>query len=182
MPEIEKMKLENAKRIPVTLSGGPTAHPTAGYRLWTGSLQAEEPIVALTILKVGNAAFWARSSHKTGTSLDLHIQFSPMSEGRKDVQVAYCIGDACVYGRSVVDSALAHPSPEIKNHVTGELFGVGIVAGTPLIEMKALLMVRSDVKSVRNGVWHARVPHLEALTEPWTTMLTYGRTGESEMA
>lgn len=176
------MKLENAKRIPVSLSGGPTSHPTAGYRLWVGKLEAAEPIVGLAILKTGDRLFWTRSSHKTGTSLDLHIQYSPMSEGRRDVQVAFCIGDACVYGRSVVESALTHPSPEIRNHVTGELFDVGIVTGTPPIELKALLMVRADVKSVRNGVWHARVPHLENLAEPWTTMLTYGRTGESKTA
>ncbi len=176
------MKLENAKRISVVLSGGPTLHPTAGYRLWAGTLEAEEPIVALTLLKIGDNVLWARSSHKTGTSLDLHIQYSPVSEGRRDVQVAYCVGDACTYGRSVVETALTHPSPDIKNHVTGELFDIGVVTGTPVIELKALLMVRSDVTSVRNGVWHARVPHLGNLSEPWKTMLTYGRAGECRMA
>lgn len=176
------MKQANAKRVGVVLSGGPASHPTAGYRLWTGTLKAEEPIVALAILKIGADVFWARSSHKASASLDLHIQFSPMTEERKDVQVAFCLGDACTYSRSFVETALAHPSPDIKNHVTGEVFDVAVIKGHPIIELKALLMVRSDVNSVRKGVWHAKVSQLENLTKPWLTMLTYGRAGACRMA
>ena len=131
MPEIERMRLENAKRIGVVLSGGPKSRPTAGYRLWGGTFEAIEPIVALTILKVDDHFSWARLSHRAGTSLDLHIQYSPMSEDRKDVQVAYCVADACTYGRTLVEMEQIHPSPEIKNHFTSELFDIGIVAGTP---------------------------------------------------
>ena len=50
MLEIEDMKSANAKRIAVVLSGGPKSHPTAGYRLWAGTLEATEPIVALHAL------------------------------------------------------------------------------------------------------------------------------------
>lgn len=172
------MKLESAKRIPVRLSGKPKPHPTAGYRLWAGTLEASEPIVALTILKAESHIVWTRSSHRTGNSLEIEILFSPVSQDGRNIQVAYCIENACTYAETVVETALTHPAPDIADHVTGECIDIGRVHGNPTCELKAMLMARSDVKSVRNGVWHARVAHLQSLDDPWKTMLSYGRTGE----
>jgi len=178
---MERIVIASAKRIPVRLSGKPNLHPTAGYRLWLGSLEASEPIVALTILKIGHNLVWTRSSHRTGNSLNIEILFSPISQEGCSIQVACCIADACTYGGTIVDTALTHPAPDIRDHVTGELIDIGLIHGDPLCELKALLIVRSDVRSVRNGIWHARVSHIESLNCPWKTMLSYGRTGEYYM-
>jgi len=160
----------------------PKAHPTAGYRLWAGALEAAEQIVALAILKSGTYVSWARCSHRAVDPLELRILFSPTSQDGRLVSVAFGIGDAHTYGVAEVESSMTHPAPEIADHVTGELVDIGVVHGVPEIEMKAIFMARSDVKSVRNGVWHARVAHLESLEDPWRTMLTYGRAGEFDLS
>jgi hypothetical protein len=178
---MEKLIIKTAKRIPVKFSGKPKLHSTAGYRLGVGAIEAYEPIVALSILKVGNHVVWTRSSHRTGNSLEVEILFSPISMGEHDIQVAYCIADACTYGGTVINTAMTPPAPNIKDLVTGEIVDVGIIHGSPVCELKALLMVRSDVKSVRNGIWHARVEHIASLDDPWKKMLSYGRTGEADL-
>lgn len=176
------MRIDSAKRIPVKFSGKPVLHLTAGYRLWAGSFEASEPIVALSLLKTGQHVVWARSSHRTGVSLHVEILFSPVSERSSEVQIAFCVADACTYGGTVVPTSSTHPAPDIKDHFTGELIDVGVVRGEPICELKALIMARSDVKSVRNGVWHARPMHTESFDDPWKTMLSYGRTGDYEIA
>ncbi len=178
MPKLPKLYLKTAKQIAVKLTGVPQTHPTSGYRQWVGSVEAADPIVALVIIVSGNEVSWTRSTHHASTSLETRILFSPYESDARDVQVSFGISDAIAYGRTILQSALIHPAPEVREYVTGHDVDIARIQGKPICELKALFMLRSDVKSVRKGVWHARVEHILSVDEPWRSILTYGRTGK----
>jgi len=182
MPKLAELQLKTAKEITVTLTGVPTSHPTSGYRQWVGNAEAAEAIVALVIIVSGNHVSWTRSTHHASNSLETHILFSPFDTEGRDVQVSFGISDAIAYGRTTLESALIHPSPKVGRYVTGHVADVARINGDPICELKVLFMLRSDVKSVRKGVWHARVEQMLSVDEPWRSILTYGRTGKLTLA
>jgi hypothetical protein len=182
MPKLPELHLKTARQIAVRLTGVPESHPTSAYRQWVGSVEATDPIVALVIIVSGSEVLWTRSTHHTTTSLETRILFSPYDSGARDVQVSFGISDAIAYGRTVLESALIHPAPKVGEYVTGRVVDIARIQGKPLCELKALFMLRSDVKSVRKGVWHARVEHVMSVDEPWKSILTYGRTGKVNLA
>jgi hypothetical protein len=182
MPKLPKLHLKTAKQIAVRLTGVPQAHPTCGYRQWVGSVETADPIVALVIIVSGDEVSWTRSTHHASTSLETRILFSPFDTDGREVQVSFGISDAIAYGRTILQSALIHPAPEVGEYVTGHVVDIARIQGKPICELKALFMLRSDVKSVRKGVWHARVEHVLSVDEPWRSILTYGRTGKVNLA
>ena len=182
MPKLFELHLKTAKEIAVTLKGVPTPHPTSGYRQWVGAFEATEPIVALVIIVSGNDVSWTRSTQHASMSLETCILFSPYDSDGRDVGVSFGISDAIAHGRTTLGSALIHPSPKVGDYVTGRLADIARIDGDPICELKALFMLRSDVKAVRKGVWHARVEHVLSVDEPWRTILTYGRTGKVTLA
>lgn len=182
MPKLPKLYLKTATQIAVKLTGVPQPHPTSGYRQWVGTVEAADPIVALVIIVSGNEASWTRSTHHASTSLETHILFSPFDTDGRDVGVSFGISDAIAYGRTILESALIHPAPMVGEYLTGQIVDIGRIQGKPICELKALFMLRSDVKSVRKGVWHARVEHVMSVDEPWKSILTYGRTGKVTLA
>jgi hypothetical protein len=182
MPKLHGLHLKTAKEIPVTLKGVPTPHPTSGYRQWVGNFEAKEPIVALVIIASGNDISWTRSTHHGSTSLETRILFSPFDSDGRDVGVSFGISDAIAHGRTTLESALIHPSAKVGHYVTGRLADIARIDGDPICELKALFMLRSDVRSVRKGVWHTRVEHVLSVQEPWKAILTYGRTGKLTLA
>jgi hypothetical protein len=177
MRDSANLKLPNAARVAARLVGTPVPHPTAGYRDWKGSIDASEPIIALVLNITGPHVSWARSSHRGDTSLEARILFAPYDSAALDVQVTFGVGDAIAYGRTTVESRLMHPTPELKEFVSGELTDIAVVPGDPSCLLKILVLARSDVKSVRNGVWHAKPDIIESIDEPWRAVLTYGRSG-----
>jgi hypothetical protein len=182
MPKLPKLYLKTATQIAVKLKGVPTPHPTSGYRQWVGSFEAAEPIVALVIIASGNDVSWTRSTHHGSNLLETRILFSPYDSDGRDVGVSFGISDAMAYGRTTLESALIHPSPRVGHYLTGHLADIVRIDGNPICELKALFMLRSDVKSVRKGVWHARVENVLSVDEPWKKILTYGRTGKVSLA
>lgn len=182
MPKLPELHLKTAKEIAVTLKGVPTPHPTSGYRQWVGNFDAAEPIVALVIIASGNDVSWTRSTQYGSNSLETRILFSPYGTDGRDVGVSFGISDATAYGRTILQSALIHPAPEVGEYVTGHVVDIARIQGNPICELKALFMLCSDVKSVRKGVWHARVEHVLSVDEPWKKILTYGRTGKVSLA
>ena len=181
MPKLPELHLRTAKEIAVALTGGPASHPTSGYRQWVGNVGSAEPIVALVIVVSGNHVSWTRSTHHASTSLETRILFSPFDSDGREVHVSFGISDAIAYGITTLQSGLIHPSPKVGNYVTGHLADIEFIDGDPICELKALFMWRSDVKSVRKGVWHARVEHVMSVDEPWKSILTYGRTGKVDL-
>jgi len=148
MPKLPELHLKTARQIAVRLTGVPQAHPTSGYRQWVGSVEAADPIVALVIIVSGNEVSWTRSTHQASTSLETRFLFSPFDSDGHDVQVAFAISDAIAYGRSILESALIHPAPEVGEYVTGHVVDIVRIQGKPICELKALFMLRWDVKSV----------------------------------
>lgn len=86
------------------------------------------------------------------------------------MQVTFGVGDAIAYGRTIVESRLMQPAPELKEFVSGDLTDIAILPGNPSCLLKVLILARSDVKSVRNGVWHAKPDLIESIDEPWRTV------------
>jgi hypothetical protein len=157
-------------------------HPTAGYREWRGQFESTEPIVALAITASGSHICWTRTSHRGTTSLAASIVFAPYDEEGRRIQVSFVIMDACTASQTVVESLQTHPAPQPQSFTTGELVMVATIHSDPACKLQALFLARRDVASVRNGVWHARGEVAGLLSEPWRTILTYGRTGELEVA
>ncbi len=172
------MKLESVKTIPVELSGRPIDHPTPGYRLWKGAVQASEPIVALVLMKTEEHVSWTRSTHRTEEILDINILYSPFAVGNPGVSVTFGIADAITRTATVLSPSSWYPTPIIEKYITGKLIDIGTIHGDPDCDLKAFFLTRTDVKSVRNGVWHVRENNLTGVHEPWKTMLSYGRTGK----
>jgi len=174
--------IPTASRIPARLVGAPVPHPTSGYRSWRGRVEASAPIVALVINVTGPHASWTRTSHRGTESLEATILFSPYDGENRRITVSFGILDAIAVGQTFVDSGLTQPAPQLREFVTGELVDIAHISGDPICELKALFLARSDVASVRNGVWHAKADVAATMPEPWHTILTYGRTGQIKVA
>jgi hypothetical protein len=173
--------IPTATRLRVSLTGNPVVHSAAGYRAWHGTFKADEPIVALAMTISGTHVSWTRTSHRGTPSLETRIQFSPYDEEGLGVSVTFTILDALTASRVVVDSMQTQPAPILKSFSTGELVQIAKVDAEPMCELMALFLARRDVASVRNGVWHARGNVVAPMSEPWRTILTYGRTGSVEI-
>ncbi len=174
--------IPTATRIEVRLTGGPVVHATSGYRQWRGQFEASEPIVALALTVVGSSVCWTRTSHRGTASLKTSILFAPYDEHGLDIQVSFSILDAGTVSRLVVDSLQTLPCPNLKTFSTGELVQIAVIDSEPVCELKALFLARRDVRSVRNGVWHAHGDVAASVGDPWHKILTYGRTGTLEAA
>jgi hypothetical protein len=92
------------------------------------------------------------------------------------------IMDAGTASQTVVESLQTQPAPTPQSFSTGELVTIATIQFDPLCVLQGLFLARRDVASVRNGVWHVRGEVEATLSEPWRTILTYGRTGELEAA
>lgn len=173
--------IPSATRLQVRLTGGPVAHPTAGYREWRGQFESTDALVALAITSWGTHVSWTRTSHRGTPSIPTRIQFSPYDEEGLRIRVSFMIADAMSVSETVVDSMQTQPTPLPQSFSTGELLRIATVDSQPACALSALFLARRDVASVRNGVWHVRGNVATTLTEPWRTVLTYGRTGKLEM-
>lgn len=177
---LEQIIIPTATRTSVRLTGSPVPHPTAGYRLWRGTFESVEPIVALAITVCGRHVHWARTSHRSTPSLETSILFSPYDEAGLDIAVTFSIFDAVATSQVITDSRQSQPTPSPKTFVTGQLVEVADFATDPPCRLNALFLIRRDVASVRNGVWHAKSEVVSSMGDPWRKMLTYGRAGELE--
>jgi hypothetical protein len=179
---LPQLVIPTAARLNVKLTGGPTVHPTAGYREWRGQAESTEPIVALALTIAGSRVSWTRTSHRGDSSLPVSVMFAPYDEEARRIQVSFMIMDAGTVSQTLVDSMQTQPTPMPRSFSTGELVTIATIHSDPPCELKALFLARRDVASVRNGVWHARGDVVATLAEPWRKILTYGRTGEFEAA
>jgi hypothetical protein len=173
-----ELTIRGASKIPVTLTGGPVTHPTTGYRLWRGQFTADEPIVALAMVLSGNTLYWTRTSHRGTSSLETSILFAPHDEAGLNIRVGFSILDATAISNTCVGSLQDYPTPLLRSFSTGELVDVATISTNQTCTLKALFLLRRDVASVRNGVWHARASMIDGVLDPWRTILTYGRAGK----
>jgi hypothetical protein len=174
--------LPTSTRLQVRLTGGPVVHPTSGYREWRGQFESTEPIVALSPTISGSHVSWARTSHRGKQSIETIILFHPYDEEARRITISFRILDAMTVSQACADSTQAQPAPLLQSFWTGELVHIATITTEPLVELKSLFLARRDVASVRNGVWHARGDVVEPIVEPWRSILTYGRTGELDVA
>jgi len=172
------LNMADAIRIPARIIGSPISHPTSGYRDWHGQVEAGKPVVALVLNMAGSQVSWARTSHRATAIMKTRILFAPYDSDGCSIQTCFSIMDATSYGRTCVESVMVHPEPRLTEFTTGQLVDIAAVPGQPTCELKALFLVRDDVMSARSGIWHLRGKLAAGLSEPWRTILTFGRTGE----
>jgi hypothetical protein len=170
------LDLPRATRLAVQLTGGPVLHPGSGYRAWEGQFKSEVPIVALAVVVSGKHVCWSRTSHRGSTCLKTSVTYCPYDEAGPDVQLVYSILGARSVSRTLVPSTQAEPMPRPQTFRAGLLVDIAKIDTEPPCILRTLVLARSDVTSVRNGVWHARGDMVNNVIEPWRKMLTYGRT------
>ena len=178
---LQSLVIPNATLLDVRLTGGAVSHPTSGYRDWKGQFTSSEAIVALVVVLTGDHVGWTRTSHRGSDTLDARVLFAPTDEEGRSVRVCFSILDATGYGDAHVGSIRAQPSPLTQTFKTGRLVSIATIEDDPRCVLKALLLARRDVVSVRNGVWHARGDVVSTLGEPWRRILTWGRSGEFQV-
>lgn len=178
---LSPFEIPSATASTVKIEGGAVTCEAAGYRAWAGYAIADQPIVALVIVQSGRTVSWARTSHRGSNSLEMRVTFGPNDVNGFDTHVSFGILDAVVACRTTLISQLIQPMPYVQQLRSGGLVTIADVQGTPRCQLNSLFLLRSDVHSVRNGVWHLRGRDSEAIDEPWHTMLTYGRTGAFEL-
>ena len=145
---------------------------------WNGTIAAEKPIVAVSLLRVGNRIEWARSGKKPAEKLDVRFLLGIFDSNPRDVQVTFCIGGNGPRWRTLL--ADGEQPPEIflpEKTVIGKPFSFCKPFGNPTIELFGLIILREQVVSARNGLWHLKEIYRESLPEQWLRILTFGRAG-----
>lgn len=175
------LDIPSATRVPIQLVGRPVIAPVSGYRNWVGQIVAPQPAVALIMTVVGEEVRWTRTTNKGSMALGTSILFAPFDADGRDIEVCLTVLDATVTGRTQVKSQQEQPMPYVGQFQTGVICDIARVGNDPSCELKVLVLVRDDVHSVRNGVWHIRGAVASLIPEPWHTVLTYGRTGTFEI-
>jgi hypothetical protein len=170
LPEFQPGSL---RQITVTVEG---AWDTGAPRLdWHGRAWATEPIVALTLNGFGR---WAKSDRPLADgSVAVRLLLMPYDKERGDIQVNFSVGGGHALSRTTVPPDYR---PTVKKSAVfraGQLGSFAMVEGSRTVSLIVLFVCRSDVRIGRNGLWNLRPIHRESVSEPWRSVLSYGRSG-----
>jgi len=152
------------------------------YWDWNGTITAKEPIVAISIMRVGNHVEWARSQKTQTTKLDIRLLLGTYDSNAKDVLAMFSIGNNGPRLRTLLDDP--NQPPEIltsSNVPIGKPFIFSKPFGNPELELFGLIILREQVVSARNGLWHIKEAYKELLPAEWFHILAYGRAGQFEI-
>jgi hypothetical protein len=172
---IDDIILPGVKKIPVSVSGNwlPLKH-----RDWQGIAFSIEPIVAVTLLRVGNYVQWCLSESKCGNSNEIRLLLLSYEKTDVDVQVNASIGNGGRRSRTILASPEYKPRiPLLDNFETGKITLLCTIDGEPKVDFLGLFLSRQDTKSYPKGLWHIRKHLISGIQEPLVRPLTYGRTG-----
>jgi hypothetical protein len=147
-------------------------------RDWRGTAIADEALVAVTLLAFDKHIEWCKSDRSQTGDFVVRLLLGSYDSMGRDVQVAFSLASGDRRYRSMV----ASPTyvPEIvapRKFQTGVIESFAVVDGDPTIHLLGLFLARSDVRSLRNGLWRVRDHLVDSLPEAFHGMLTYGRTG-----
>lgn len=169
-------KLPTVKKTEVTITGEQMTHPTVGYRLWEGVVEASEDIVALSMIENEQHYSWVRCSTKQHF-LKMKILFSPIDYEGKSCSVSFSVGDSVVCENCILQSSQTEPNPLPNIYQTGEIIHFAQLLSTKPTILHILFLSKTDVQMLRNRIWHLKSEHLEGLDTTWRKVLTFGRTG-----
>lgn len=176
----EKFQCEALRRVDVSVSGEWRAGAT---RDWLGQARGPEPIVAISFAVKGGRVSWCKSGRATPEGQPVRLLLGHYDSAMRDVQVNFSVGDGGVVSRTVVDSPTYRPSIFPPMTITTARFTpFTTVEGASPVQLFALFLVGSDVKVGRNRLWHLRPKLAESVPTDFRKLLTYGRTGEWDVA
>ncbi len=181
------------KQIEVTLTDGHWhAKP---YWDWHGLAKAEEPIVAVILLKCEGEVAWCKSE-RPGDRADSgalrlpglghagHIPGAPIrlalfwyDKIGKDVQVNFSVGGGGRRCQMLLPWPGYHPQTEPGPYITGRSSLFARIDGIPHIECHVLFLAAQQVCFGRKGLWRVREQVAEALQPQLRSILTRARTG-----
>lgn len=145
---------------------------------WRGTISWAEPIVALSMMRVGSHLEWARSEKQLKTELDVRQLLGWYDAAGHDVQASFSIGKNGPRSRTMLANASDPPQTFRELLVpVGRVFSFCQPFGTPQIELFGLVIPREQVTDARNGLWRLKESFRDGLSDAWRTMLCYGRAG-----
>ena len=149
------------------------------YWNWNGTITAKEPIVAISLMRVGNRIVWARSGKNLTAKLDVRFCLGIFDSDPKDVQTIFCVGgNGGPRWRTMLEKLEVPPEVLLHKKITlGTPFVFCKPFGTPTIELFGLILLREQVIGARNGLWHLKKNYRESLPKEWLQILTAGRAG-----
>lgn len=147
-------------------------------RDWRGRANADEALVAVAFLCVDGHVAWAKSDRQSIDGLAVRLGLYHYDSTGRDVQIAFSIGRGDRRSRSNVLSPNYMPDVIApRQFQTGVIQPFAALDGDPMIQLFALFLARSNVRSLRNGLWRVRNDLTNSLPDAFRDMLTYGRTG-----
>jgi hypothetical protein len=143
-----------------------------------GEIVGNEPIVAVSIMRIGNRVEWARSGKGSTTKLDVRLLLGMYDSNPKDVQVTFFIGGNGPRWRTLLDDPEQPPEIFIHKKIAiGTPFAFCKPFGNPAIELFGLILLREQVIGARNGLWHVKKVYRDSLPDGRLQILTFGRSG-----
>ncbi|MCA9264340.1 MAG: hypothetical protein KDA60_10850, partial [Planctomycetales bacterium] len=141
------------------------------------------PLVAVALLSVHDRTEWAKSDRPRMDTFDVRLSLHHYDSTGRDVQVVFCLARGDRRARSHIRSQ--HVVPDInapRRFQTGVIQSFAAIDGDPPIQLFSLFVARSDVRSLRNGLWRVRGDLATSLPKAFRGMLTHGRTGSLDAA
>ena len=144
---------------------------------WNGTIGANEPIVAISFLRVGNRIEWARSQKQLTPKLDIRLLLGIFDSDPKDVSVGFSIGENGPRWRTLLDNPNQPPEIPQQTIAIGKPFTFCEPFGSPAIELFGLVILREQAVCARNGLWHIKKEYKNILSDDCFYILSYGRAG-----
>lgn len=147
------------------------------YWDWNGQIFADEPIVAVSLLRVGARLEWARSAKGPETVLEARLLLGWHDSSGHDVQVSFSVGNGPRWRATLADNTKPPRTLEDGPIPLGQPFRFCEPFGLPRIELFCLVLSRNQVIGARNGLWHLKPSLREGVSEMWQAILCRGRAG-----
>lgn len=163
----------------VEIAGEWVAHPTRGYRDWTGTIIAPEAVVAVTLVRVGELVRWAKGD-KRG-SPEVRLLIAPIEKERPlDLSLTYGLTAGGIrFGISAASDDYRPSMPARIEVPFGKVFWHTRMDEDAKIELGGIIFRRADVKGLRMGLWRPRFSLGNTLSPRLRELLARGRTGNS---
>jgi hypothetical protein len=169
------METTRLNRVPVTVTGD--WYPRPRRWQWQGIAQAPVPLIGIILCEQSGMVRWARSDHRASEAGLPLLMDVPHEDSRTWIYAG--VGRASGRGLVQATTVTATERPTVLCHTTttAEVTPLANLSGEPPVTLSLLLLIRSDVRSRRLGLWGVRPVLLGDVEEPWRTVLQYGRTG-----
>lgn len=147
-------------------------------RKWEGTIQGERDFVALPLLQQPDQLIWCKSEQSQNGVMSLHLQLDLCNTG--DLLVQMRVGSSWNYFVAATLMSERTGTPEIQVPITlrtGKVERLTTIPGDLPLTVALCLFDRRDVTFVRKRIWRLRPYLTTGMTEPFTNLFLYGRTG-----